>query len=161
MKVSISFTLTCCAAMINVVGISPRRRMEICYRLKSSLHDWKLMNAVYVTSLNYLKGVITDKSNSVSLFSETVRIITVTSKWARWRFKSLASRLFTQPFFQAQIKENTKAPRHWPLWGNHRWPMNSPHKGPVTRRMLLFDDVIMHIALPDGGHYQDYSPVTK
>ena len=25
--------------------------------------------------------------------------------------------LFAQPFFLAQIKENTKAPRHWPLWG--------------------------------------------
>ena len=24
--------------------------------------------------------------------------------------------LFTQPFVQAQIKENIKAPRHWPLW---------------------------------------------
>ena len=24
---------------------------------------------------------------------------------------------FTQPFIQAQIKENIKAPRHWPLCG--------------------------------------------
>ena len=24
----------------------------------------------------------------------------------------------------------------------HRWPVNSPHKGPVTRTMFLFDDVI-------------------
>ena len=32
--------------------------------------------------------------------------------------KSLASRLFTQPFIQAQIKENIKALRHWPLCGN-------------------------------------------
>ena len=30
---------------------------------------------------------------------------------------------------QAQIKENIKAPRPWPLW-----PVNSPHKGPVTRK---------------------------
>ena len=36
---------------------------------------------------------------------------------ARWRIKSPASRLFAQPFVQAQIKENTKGPRHWPLWG--------------------------------------------
>ena len=42
--------------------------------------------------------------------------------WARWCPKSPASRLFTQPFIQAQIKENIKAPRHWPLWG----------KSPVT-----------------------------
>ena len=25
----------------------------------------------------------------------------------------------------------------------HRWPVNSPHKRPVTRKMLPFDDVIM------------------
>ena len=25
----------------------------------------------------------------------------------------------------------------------HRWPVNSPHKGPVTREMFPFDDVIM------------------
>ena len=28
--------------------------------------------------------------------------------------------------------------------GIHRWPVNSPHKGPVTRKMFPFDDVIMH-----------------
>ena len=43
--------------------------------------------------------------------------ITLTSKWPRWRLKSPASRLFTQTFIQAQIKENIKAPRHWPLCG--------------------------------------------
>ena len=31
------------------------------------------------------------------------------------RLKSPASRLYTQPFIQAQIKESTKAPRHWLL----------------------------------------------
>ena len=43
--------------------------------------------------------------------------ITVTSQWARWRLKAPASQLFTQPFIRTQIKENIKAPRHWPLWG--------------------------------------------
>ena len=27
--------------------------------------------------------------------------------------------------------------------GIHRWPVNSPHKGPVTREMFPFDDVIL------------------
>ena len=27
--------------------------------------------------------------------------------------------------------------------GIHRWPVNSPHKGPATRKMFPFDDVIM------------------
>ena len=29
------------------------------------------------------------------------------------------------------------------VWGIYRWPMNTPHKGPVTRKMFPFDDVIM------------------
>ena len=36
----------------------------------------------------------------------------------------IASRLFTQSFIQTQIKENIKAPRHWPLCGEFtgdRW----------------------------------------
>ena len=31
--------------------------------------------------------------------------------------------------------------------GIHRWPVNSPYKGPVTRKMFAFDDVIMCLAL--------------
>ena len=60
-----------------------------------------------------------------------IYIITVTSWWARWRLKSPASRL------------PREAQRHWPLWGIGRWPVNSPHKGPVTRKMFPFDDVFM------------------
>ena len=48
---------------------------------------------------------------------QTSRFITMTSEWPRWRLKSPASRLFTQSFIQAYIKENIKAPRHWPLCG--------------------------------------------
>ena len=34
--------------------------------------------------------------------------------------------------YQAQIKENIKAPRQWLFVpGIHRWPVNSLHKGPV------------------------------
>ena len=74
----------------------------------------------------------------------TLTAITVTSWWTRCCLKSPTSWLFTQPFIQGQIKENTKAPRHWPVVrGIHHWPVNSPHKGPVTRKMFPFDDVIL------------------
>ena len=37
--------------------------------------------------------------------------------------------------------------------GIHRGPVNSPHKGPVTRKMSPFDDVIMsHEKLPKPNH---------
>ena len=34
--------------------------------------------------------------------------------------------------------------------GIHRWPVNSPHKWPVTRKMSPFDDVIMQKLDRDG-----------
>ena len=55
------------------------------------------------------------------------------------------------------IRINEKILREtWCLWGTkssvslayvraiHRWPVNSPHKGPVTRKMFSFDGVIMY-----------------
>ena len=38
--------------------------------------------------------------------------------------------------------------------GIHRWPVNSPHKGPITRKMFPFDDVIMEVDWLSlkGGH---------
>ena len=29
------------------------------------------------------------------------------------------------------------------VMGIHRWPVNSPHKWPVTRKMIPFDDIII------------------
>ena len=42
--------------------------------------------------------------------------------------KSPTSWLFTQAFVQAYIKENIKAPRHWPLWGDSTGTGGSPSK---------------------------------
>ena len=68
----------------------------------------------------------------------------MTSWWAWWRLKSPASRLFAQQFVQVQFKENIKASRHWPFWGESigdQWiPLRK--KRPVTRKMFPFDDVI-------------------
>ena len=48
----------------------------------------------------------------------------MTSQWTQYRLKSPASRFFTQPSIQTQIKESIKAPRHWPFCGEFtvdRW----------------------------------------
>ena len=72
------------------------------------------------------------------------KFITMTSQWSRWRLESPASRLFTQPFIQGadQRKHQSSASLAF-VRGIHRWLVNSPHKGLVTRKMSLFDDVIM------------------
>ena len=40
------------------------------------------------------------------------------------------------------------------VWGIHRWPVNSPHKWPVTRKMFPFDEVIMVVFFV-GRYWQD------
>ena len=51
-------------------------------------------------------------------------------------------------FVQAQIKENIKALRHWPLWGEFTGDRWIPRKkGPVTQKIFPFDDGIM---VPSG-----------
>ena len=43
--------------------------------------------------------------------------------------------------------------------GNHRWPVNSPHKGPVTRKMFPFDNVILIVTFCTtflNYHFQKY-----
>ena len=48
--------------------------------------------------------------------------------------KSPASWLFTQPFIQAQIKKHQSSSSLAFVWGTHQWPVNSPHKWPVTQK---------------------------
>ena len=73
-----------------------------------------------------------------------------------------ASRLFTQPFIQAQIKENVKAPRPWPLCGEftgHRWIPRTKFQERGKCFHSLFDDVTMaaHYRSPlNHGSPRDY-----
>ena len=45
--------------------------------------------------------------------------------------------------FKAQIKKHQSSASLAFVRGIHWWPVNSPCKGPETRKMLPFDDVIM------------------
>ena len=53
-------------------------------------------------------------------------------------------------FFRRTSKKFTKNSRHWSLRGDW-WPADSPHKGPVTREMISFDDVIMYFQEPPSA----------
>ena len=67
-----------------------------------------------------------------------------------WYLKSPASRLLTLPFIQAQIKENIKTLRHWPLCGEFTGDQWIPLT--VTQKMFPFDDIIMiHFAIGSNG----------
>ena len=65
----------------------------------------------------------------------------------RWRLKSRATPLFTQPFIQAQIRKPQSSASLAFVRGIHRRAVNSPHKWPVTREIFLYNDVIMYICM--------------
>ena len=77
------------------------------YSSTDVLHD--LTRSIQTETLRPCWGHSYDLANQA--------IITVASLWVRWRLKSPTTRLFAQSFVHVQIKENIKAPRHWPLWG--------------------------------------------
>ena len=45
--------------------------------------------------------------------------------------------------------------------GIHRWPVNSPHKGPVTQKMSPFDDVIMEVMAACDRHANYHTVATN
>ena len=78
------------------------------------------------------------------IFYVSHRFITMPSEWVRWRLKSPSLRLFIWPFIKGPITEKHQSSASLAIvWGIHRWPVNSVHKGTVTRIMFPFDDVIM------------------
>ena len=46
--------------------------------------------------------------------------------------------------FRRRSKKTTSSASLAFVRGSHRWSVNSPHKGLVTRKMLPFDDVILY-----------------
>ena len=42
--------------------------------------------------------------------------------------------------------------------GIHQWPMNSPHRGPIMRRMVPFDDVIMCVCKTGPKQHNTHEP---
>ena len=40
-------------------------------------------------------------------------------------------------------RRSKKTSKLWPLWGIHQWPLDFPHKEPVTWKMFPFDDAII------------------
>ena len=80
----------------------------------------------------------------------------------RWRHNELDGVSDHQPhdcllnsLFGRRSKKTSKLRVTGLCEGNSPGPVNSPHKGPVARKIVPFDDVIMWIA-PKGTLYTDF-----
>ena len=74
-----------------------------------------------------------NERDGVSIISLTIVYSTVYSGADQGKHKNFASLAFVR--------------------GIYRWPVNSPHKGSVTRKMFPFDDVIINISPLQLIHY--------
>ena len=86
----------------------------LCTKSKQVINASKRSHLNWPPQCAYLTHCHMNKMTNV-VQTTTDSNITMTSWWVGLRLKSPASRLFTQPFIQAEIKENIKAPRNWPL----------------------------------------------
>ena len=131
-----AFPIRWCDTDTNGLPRNYRRQSFVCH-VKFYQINWSQDDCVQYIVMMWVFNVCTDIKRYV--WKRTVKVITHwnakmilvaplwllltvvfirTTLWsARWRVKSPASRLFNQLFIQTQIKENIKAPRHWPLWG--------------------------------------------
>ena len=87
----------------------------------------------------------------IKYINPTVPKILVTNillQWCQMNVKILAYSMLIHKLVQADMKGNIKAPHHWPFVRRiNRWPVDSPHKGPVMRNEFPCHDVIMYITL--------------
>ena len=51
--------------------------------------------------------------------------------------------VYSTVYSGADVRKHKSSPSLAFVRGIHRWPVNSPHKWPVTRKMFPFDDVII------------------
>ena len=114
-----------------LIGVTSNGRHCVsCHRSLGSIYGcvgWKCL-PLLITGPLWGKSQVTDgfpsqwTSKAESVAKLTLHLCaSPTLQWrpklARWRLKSPASGLFALSLIHTRIKENIKAPRHWPLWG--------------------------------------------
>ena len=96
---------------------------------------WNVILSIYILSIYYSDVIMSAMESQIT--SLTIVYSTVYSGSAQRKHQSSASLAFVR--------------------GIHLWPVNSPHKRPVMRKILPFDDVIMSstivITLPSPPLY--------
>ena len=94
-------------------------------------------------------------------FTVTSLALGQSATWLQWRHLDHDSVSNHQPhdcllnrLFRRRSKKTSKLRVTGLCVGNSPGPVNSPHKGPVTRKMFPFDDVIMLQLYVDADYYR-------
>ena len=121
------------------------------YGISVTLHNdaWSKRSFIQTYSGNYCDvfclGIYI---RSFGDFFDLRRNKPLSKQWWGWWFEAPSRPLWRHcngcnQFVQVQSEHQSSTLLAF-VRGIHLWPMNSLHKGPVTRKMLPFDDVIMN-----------------
>ena len=102
-----------------------RMRLQIPWRVTTAYDDINFMLMRFMVFTHYNDIIMSTMASQIT--SLAIVYSTVYSGTDQRKHQSSASLAFA--------------------WRIHRWPINYPHKGPVTRRMFPFDDVIIKYCL--------------
>ena len=97
---------------------------------------------------NKLKNMATSL-DAKHLNTEYAQGIANTLEWHNVIMGAMASQITSLTIVYSTVYSGVDQRKHQSsvslafVRGIHRWPVNSPHKGPVTWKMFLFHDVIM------------------
>ena len=127
---SIFFVVPLLIMSVNLIAIRVSRRIDIIgflaavnnFSVRTLLHLWLSVMGKWMSFIDHCYDVIMGAMAS-QITNLTIVYSTVYSGAGQRKHRGSASLAFVR--------------------GSHRWPVNSPHKWPVTRKMIPFDDVIM------------------
>ena len=97
---------------------------------------------IYINIDRYL--TTTNHNNAL-----TMRVYNMSRHYSDAILSAMASQITSLKIVYPTVYSSTDQRKHQSsaclafVRGIHRWPVNSPHKGPVTQKMFPFDDVIM------------------
>ena len=125
---------------------------------------WFKFSQCQLMSLQFLHMTSMTRDPYVYAVKACAKFVLMTRKWntTKWNFNHTGNVHYSDVIMSALASQITgvlivclnvcsvadQRKHQSSMWlafvrGIHRWQVNSPHKGPVTRKMFPFDDVIM------------------
>ena len=139
-------------------GIMVIDRRSVIVHVLWGLQQWRSMGHVALVAIiwTYYPGTFSSLSSYCNSFEHRVALDGITWHLLMTHYNDvimyvMASQIITLTIVYSSVYSGTD---QWKqssaslsfVRGIHRWPVNSPHKWPVTLKMFPFDDVIMNWA---------------
>ena len=127
---------------------------------------------IYIYIYTYINIYI---SFSLDLWTQCIGTVSMEygrTKYIEWHYSdviisAMASQITSLTIIYSAVCSGADQRKHQSsvslvfVRGIHRWPVNSPHKGPVTRKIFPFDDVIMKRAIWKGKKLENLRTYTQ